>query len=482
LGRGMYIAGSWTDGAATETIEVRSPATGESLGEVPVATAEDVDRAARAARQGQEAMEAMTVFDRARLLHRAADLMEERKEDLGRLLAVEQGKPLRTEAVAEIEESAENFRIAAEDVKRLTTEVLPSEDPNKKMFTFRKPNGVYAAISPWNFPFVIPSELLAPALAGGNAVIFKPSEYTPLIGAKMIEILEEAGFPPNAVSLVFGEAATGQALVTNPAVDAIAFIGSHETGEAIVRAAGLKRTLMELSGNGPQIVLDDANLEAAASLAAFGATYVSGQCCVATERVLVHQAVHDEFVDRLVKEAGDVRLGDPLAEDTTMGPLNNRPVAEKVDRHLQDARDRGVEILLGGGRADGFPTDLYYELTVIDGVPTDSLLFREESFGPVLPVTTFADDEEAIRLANDSHLGLQAAVFTSSLRRAFTFIDRLRAGNVVVNDTTDYWEALEPFGGASGTRTGWGRVGGKWGLMDMTDLRTAVVDYRNTAD
>jgi acyl-CoA reductase-like NAD-dependent aldehyde dehydrogenase len=482
LGRGMYIAGSWTDGAATETIEVRSPATGESLGEVPVATAEDVDRAARAARQGQEAMEAMTVFDRARLLHRAADLMEERKEDLGRLLAVEQGKPLRTEAVAEIEESAENFRIAAEDVKRLTTEVLPSEDPNKKMFTFRKPNGVYAAISPWNFPFVIPSELLAPALAGGNAVIFKPSEYTPLIGAKMVEILEEAGFPPNAVSLVFGEAATGQALVTNPAVDAIAFIGSHETGEAIVRAAGLKRTLMELSGNGPQIVLDDANLEAAASLAAFGATYVSGQCCVATERVLVHQAVHDEFVDRLVKEAGDVRLGDPLAEDTTMGPLNNRPVAEKVDRHLQDARDRGVEILLGGGRADGFPTDLYYELTVIDGVPTDSLLFREESFGPVLPVTTFADDEEAIRLANDSHLGLQAAVFTSSLRRAFTFIDRLRAGNVVVNDTTDYWEALEPFGGASGTRTGWGRVGGKWGLMDMTDLRTAVVDYRNTAD
>lgn len=165
-----------------------------------------------------------------------------------------------------------------------------------------------------------------------------------------------------------------------------------------------------------------------------------------------------------------------------MGPLNNRPVAEKVDAHLQDARDRGVEVLVGGGRAEGFLTDLYYDLTVIDGVPTDSLLFREESFGPVLPVTTFADDEEAIRLANDSHLGLQAAVFTSSLRRAFTFVDRLRAGNVVVNDTTDYWEALEPFGGASGTRTGWGRVGGKWGLMDMTDLRTAVIDYRNTAD
>src|ERR671918_2936429 len=399
----MYISGSWTEGRAEESIEVRSPATGETLGRVPVAGKADVDRAAVAARDGVEAMDGMTVFDRARLLHRAADLMEERKDELGRLLALEQGKPLRAEAVPEIEESAENFHIAAEDVKRLTTEVLPSEDPNKKMFTFRKPNGVYAVISPWNFPFVIPSELIAPALAGGNSVVFKPAEQTPLIGMRMVEILEEAGFPSGAVSLVYGGGPTGHALVTHDGVDAIAFVGSHETGEAIVRSAGLKRTLMELSGNGPQIVLDDANLEAAAALATFGATYVSGQCCVATERGLVHEAVHDELVDRLGEEAREVRLGDPLAEETTMGPLNNRPVAEKVDRHLEDARDRGAPVLVGGGRAEGFPTDLYYDLTVIDRVPTDSLLFRDESFGPVLPVTTFADDEEAIHLANDSH-------------------------------------------------------------------------------
>ncbi|MDQ4004727.1 MAG: aldehyde dehydrogenase family protein [Actinomycetota bacterium] len=478
----MYIGGTWTEGRATQVRTVTSPATGEALGEVPISTPEDVDAAAHAARQGLEAMEGMTVFERAELLHRAAGIMEERKEELGRLLSLEQGKPLRTEGVAEIEESAENFRVAAEDVKRLTTEVLPSQDPNKKMFTFRKPNGVYAVVTPWNFPFSIPSELIAPGLAGGNAVIVKPSEHTPLVVERMVAILEEAGFPTGSVSLVYGERETGEALVTHPAVDAIAFVGSHETGEAIVRAAGLKRTLMELSGNGPQIVLDDANLEAAASLAAFGAIYVSGQCCVATERVLVAESVHDELVERLVQEAEQVRLGDPLDEKTTMGPLNNRPVAEKVERHVEDARERGVHVLTGGSRADGFPTDLYYPLTVIDGVPTDSLLFRDESFGPVLPVTTFRDDEDAIRLANDSHLGLQASVFTSSLTRAFTFIDRLRAGNIVVNDTTDYWESLEPFGGASGTRTGWGRVGGKWGLMDMTDLRTAVIDYRNTND
>jgi acyl-CoA reductase-like NAD-dependent aldehyde dehydrogenase len=478
----MFIAGEWTEGRATETLEVRSPGTGEVLGQVPVSTPEDVDAAVRAAREGQSALEDMTFFERARLLHRAAELMEERKEDLGRALSLEQGKPLHTEGIAEIEESAENFRVAAEDVKRLTTEVLPSEDSGKKMFTFRKPNGVYAVITPWNFPFVIPSELVAPGLAGGNACILKPSEYTPLIGAKMIEILEEAGFPSGSIALVYGKRSTGEALTTHPGVDAIAFVGSHETGEAIVRAAGLKRTLMELSGNGPQIVLDDADLDVAANLAAFGATYVSGQCCVATERVLVHESVHDELVERLVKEADQVVLGDPLDEKTTMGPLNNRPVAEKMDRHLEDARERGVEVLTGGRRAQGFPTDLYYELTVVDGVGTDALLFREESFGPVLPITTFRDDEEALRLANDAHLGLQASVFTSSLKRAFTFVDRLRAGNVVVNDTTDYWEAMEPFGGASGTRTGWGRVGGKWGLMDMTDLRTAVIDYRNTRD
>jgi acyl-CoA reductase-like NAD-dependent aldehyde dehydrogenase len=270
--------------------------------------------------------------------------------------------------------------------------------------------------------------------------------------------------------------------VTHEGVDAIAFVGSHETGEAIVRAAGLKRTLMELSGNGPTIVLDDADLRSAASLATFGATYVSGQCCVATERVLVHEDAHDEFLELVVKEAEQVVLGDPLDEGTTMGPLNNRPVAEKVDRHLADARERGVSFPVEGGRAEGFPTDLYFGLSVADRVSTDTLLFREESFGPVVPISTFTSDEEAIDLANRSHLGLQAAVFTSSLKRAFTFIDRLRVGNVVVNDTTDYWEAMEPFGGASGTRTGWGRVGGKYGLMDMTDLRTAVIDYHNTRD
>jgi len=476
--RQLYIGGAWTDGEATERINVTSPVTGESLGSVPVATSADIDAAVAAAREGQRALEVMTVYERAELLHRAADLIEQRIDELARELTVEQGKPLATEAHEEIEETAGNFRMAAEDVKRMDTRVIPSEARGKMVFTFRKPNGVFAVITPWNFPIMIPSELVAPALAAGNAVILKPSEFTPLIGHRLVEICEQAGFPTGSVNLVFGGRETGEALVTHPGVDAIAFVGSHTTGEAIVRAAGLKRTLIEASGNGPQLVLDDANLAHAAAAAVEGAAFLAGQVCVATERVLVDARVHDEFLELVLKATGDVVLGDPLEATTTMGPLNNEPTAAKMDRHVADARERGAQVLVGGGRASGFPTELYYDVTVVDGVGTDALLFREESFGPVLPITTFSSDDEAIALANDTHLGLQAAVFTSSLKRAFRFITEVRSGSVQVNESTGYWESRPPFGGAAGTKTGWGRIM----LEDFTDLRTATVDFEHTRD
>jgi acyl-CoA reductase-like NAD-dependent aldehyde dehydrogenase len=478
----LLIAGEWTDGKAESSIEVRSPATGEPLGSVPSATPADVDAAVQGARRGAEAMEALPPFERAARCHRAADLIERDREELGRLLTTENGKPLHTEALPEVDEAVENFRWMAEEAKRLETPNLPGADPDKLVMTFRKPNGVYAVISAWNFPLGIPSELLAPGLAGGNACILKPSEHTPLVAVRLVELLLEAGFPEGALSLVFGDGDVGRELVSHPGVDAIAFVGSQATGEAIVRAAGLKRTLIEASGNGPQIVLDDALLPAAAEAAVYGASFAAGQCCVATERLLVHEAVHDEMVELVLSEAAKVRLGDPLAADTTMGPLNNEQIAARMDAHVADARGRDVAVLAGGSRAPGFPTDLYYELTVADAVGPDALLFREESFGPVVPITTFADDDEALRLANDSDLGLQAAVFTSSLKRAFRFVHGLRAGSIVVNDTTDFWEPHPPFGGASGTRTGWGRIGGKYTLLDMTDLRTAVIDVEKTRD
>jgi succinate-semialdehyde dehydrogenase/glutarate-semialdehyde dehydrogenase len=476
----LHVAGAWRSGGAG-AIDVRSPIDDTLVASVAAASTLDVDDAvAAAAGEGAAAMEAMPPFERAALLHKAADLLDQRAEELAGQLTAEQGKPLTTEATDEVAESAEIFRWAAEEVKRLETPVLPGADPDKKVFTFRKPNGVYALITPWNFPMNIPAELLAPALAGGNAFVLKPSELTPLSGAALVQACVDAGFPPAAVGLVHGGGDLGAALVGHDGVDAIGFVGSHTTAEAIVRSAGLKRTLIEASGNGPQIVCDDAHLDEAAAAAVFGASFAGGQCCVATERLLVQASVHDEVVERVLAHARGVVLGDPRTPGVQLGPLNNEAVAAKMDAHLADARAKGARILTGGARAEGFPTDRYYPLTVVDGVTPDMALFREESFGPVVPITTFADDDEALRLANDSHLGLQAAVFTSSLSRAFRYIDGLRAGSIVVNDTTDFWEPHPPFGGASRTRSGWGRIGGKYTLADMTDLRTAVIDVRKT--
>ncbi len=478
----LLIGGQWVDGRGDGPLVVRSPGSGEHVADVATAAGTDVEDAVAAARAGQRAMEAMPPFERAALLHRVADHLEGQVEDLARQLTTEQGKPIATEARAEIEESAEIFRWTAEEVKRLETPILPGADPDKKVLTFRRANGVYVAITPWNFPMNIPAELVAPALGGGNALILKPSELTPLTAAALVEACVEAGVPEGAIGLVHGRGDVGAALVSHPGVDAVAFVGSMETAEAIVRAAGLKRTLVEASGNGPQIICADADVEAAVEAAVYGAEFASGQCCVATERLLVAESAHDEVVERLLARAAQVRLGDPHDEGTTLGPLNNEAVAAKVDAHLADAADRGAEVLVGGARADGFPTALYQPLAVIDGVGTDALLFTDETFGPVLPVTTFTDDDDALRLANDSPLGLQASVFTSSLSRAFRYVDELQAGSVVVNDSTCFWEPHPPFGGASGTRTGWGRIGGKYTLLDMTDLRTAVIDVKKTKD
>jgi succinate-semialdehyde dehydrogenase/glutarate-semialdehyde dehydrogenase len=233
---------------------------------------------------------------------------------------------------------------------------------------------------------------------------------------------------------------------------------------------------MEMSGNGPLVVCADADLDAAAQAATYGAYWNAGQVCCASERVIVDAAVHDDFLAECVAAAAAaVRLGDPFAEATTLGPLNNEPTAAKMDRHVADAMARGARLVLGGRRAAGYPTALYYEYTLIDGVTPDMLVAREESFGPILPILVGDGDDEILRLANESELGLQAAVFTRSLSRAFRYGEQLRAGSVVVNESTDYFEGAQPFGGAAGTRTGWGRVGGLAQLRDMTDLRTMIV-------
>jgi len=471
----LYIAGEWTEGTGTAAHQLRSPGSGEHIADIPIASRIDIDRAVAAAREAHEDMRHWSAFERAELCARIAAEVEPLVEDIARIQTMEQGKPYHAESLDDIAEANEYFLNAAEDVKRLSGEVIPTSDRNKRMFTFHRPVGVWAAITPWNFPVTIPLEYIGPGLATGNAIIAKPPLFTSWALLKLAEAFDAAGVPKGAISIIPGAGDIGEMLVTHDGIDAIGFTGSSETGRRIISQMGIKRSIMEMSGNGPTIVTGDANIEAAAAAAVYGGYYNAGQVCCATERVIVLDDVHDEFVARTLDAAKEVRLGDPFDEDTNMGPLNNEPTAAKMDRHLADARERGADVLVGGGRAGGFATNLYYDFTVVDRVPEEADVAREETFGPVLPILSAPDDAAAAALANRTHLGLQAAVFTSSLQRAFWYADHIRSGTVVVNDSTDFWETFQPFGGAAGTDTGWGR--GR--LEEFTDLQTLVIDLNN---
>lgn len=470
----LFVAGRYREATAGASVPVTSPVTGEHLGDVPVPSATDVDDAVRAARRAFDDYRHWSVYERAELCHRVAGLVEEHADELARLTTLEQGKPLEAEARGDVADTAELFAVSAEDAKRLYGSVIPSAERDKRMITYRQPVGVWAAITPWNFPLMIMAEFLAPALATGNAIVCKPPAHTPFACLALGSLLTEAGVPEGLVSILPAAGEVGEALVTHPGIDAIGFVGSSATAERIVRAAGLKRTIIEASGNGPVIVLADADLAAAAEAAAYGAYWNAGQVCCATERVIVDASVRGDFLDALDDAASAAVLGDPFDPATTLGPLNNEPTAAKMDRHVADAVARGATVRRGGGRASGFPTPLYYEFTVLEGVTEDMLVAREESFGPVVPVLAALGEEQILRIANADPLGLQAAVFTSSLSSAFRLSEALRVGSVVVNDSTDYFESAQPFGGAAGTRTGWGRVGGLAQLADMTDLRCTI--------
>jgi acyl-CoA reductase-like NAD-dependent aldehyde dehydrogenase len=478
--RKLFIEGRWVESDSAELLEVRSPSTGKLLAKVPHASAKDVDRGVAAARRAGDAWRLTAPFERAAACHRIADRIVARKEQIAAIISLEQGKPYFTEALPEVEETAENFRIAAEDVKRLETPIIPARDPNKRLFTFKVAIGTWGIITPWNFPTVIPSEYFGPGIAAGNTIVFKPAEQTPLSGLFLAQCMAEADLPPGVFNLITGLGpSTGDALVSHPGIDGIGLTGETHTGDTIQRRAGVKKLLMELGGNGPQIVLEDADLQRAAKAAAFGAYFNAGQVCCATERVLVDRRVHKDFLELVVQEAKLVRVGDPFQEGVLMGPMNNLPVIEKTERHLADAVQKGARVIFGGKRVAKQPTDFFFEPTVIDDVSSEMLLNNEETFGPVVPVITVDGYEKAIELANATGYGLQMAIFTQDIDKAFYFADRLRSGNVVINDTTDYWEAHEPFGGGGGTKSGYGRLGGRFTFDDMTHLKTVALHINN---
>ena len=473
----MYIGGEWTDSASGETFERISPVTGEVLASLPRANREDAQAAIDAANRARSHMASMPVFERAALCHAIADVLESKRKSMGEELSLEQGKPYR-EACEEILFAAELYRDAAENIKRLETSIVPSVDPNKRILTIRQPHGVVAIITPWNFPIGIPSEYLSAALVAGNTVVWKPAPTSSIIAIRLVECFLEAGVPEGSVNLLFGDAEVGDEMVANAGTHAVGLTGSSAVGNAVAQRAGAKPLLLELGGNGPTIILDDADLERAIEGTAFGCYHNAGQICQSSERILTHNKIHDAVLEGLVEKARAIKLGHPLDETTTMGPLNNEGVAKKMDEHLADAVQKGATVVTGGRRAEGFPTALYYEPTVVDGVPPESLLNHEETFGPVAPIISTEDLDEAIAVANSCGLGLCCSVYTSNVSKAFYCAEQLECGVVNVNESAAYWDGRIPFGGYSGKGSGVGRLGGKETILSMTQLKSMVMDVR----
>jgi acyl-CoA reductase-like NAD-dependent aldehyde dehydrogenase len=471
----MFIAGAWTGSQSGETFDADSPATGETIGAVPQGTRDDARRAIEAANDAAVAWARTTAFERGALMHRIADEVEKRRDELVHVLTLDQGKPLH-ESRDEVDELVAYWRNAAEDGKRLEGRLANSFTPGKRVLLVRRPRGVIGVITPWNWPYTMPAELIAPALASGNTVVWTPASTTAVCATVLAQCVADADLAPGVFNLVTGPGSVvGDEIARNPGTHGVGFIGSTETGRKVAEAAAGKAAVLELGGNGPVVVMDDADLELAAEAAVTACFLCAGQSCTAGERLLVHRAVKDEFVALLREKAQRVVLGDPFAEATTMGPLNNAGVAEKMDEHVADAIERGAEVVHGGERASGFPTSLYWQPTVLDGVPADALVAQEETFGPVAPVVAIESLDEAIDLANASPYGLLSAIFTRDLRQGLRYADEVKTGWVNINDSSNYWEPHLPFGGRSGTASGIGRVGGSAPMESFTELQTIVV-------
>jgi acyl-CoA reductase-like NAD-dependent aldehyde dehydrogenase len=472
----MFVDGAWTSSLSGDTFTAESPATGEEIGSVPRGDRDDARLAIGAANRAADGWAHTTAFERAAAMHRIADQVDQRREELTRTLTLDQGKPV-VEARDEVEELVQYWRNAAEDGKRLEGRLPNSISPGKRVLLIRRPRGVIGVITPWNWPYTMPAELIAPALASGNAVVWTPATTTAIAAIALAECVAEADLPPGVFNLVTGPGSTvGDEIARNPGTHGVGFIGSTETGQKVAAAAAGKAAILELGGNGPIVVLDDADLDLAAEATVTACFLCAGQSCTAGERLLVQRDVREEFVAKLARLVTErVVLGDPFAEATTLGPLNNAGVAEKMDEHVADALERGATVVSGGARAGGFPTDLYWQATILDGVPADSLVAQEETFGPVAPIVAIDSLEQAIELANASPFGLLSAIFTRDIAKGLRYADSVRTGWVNVNESSNYWETHLPFGGRSGSQSGIGRVGGTAPMESFTELQTVVL-------
>ncbi len=469
----MFIDGQWLK--CDNTFDVLNPATGEVLGQVADGDEHHATQAIEAAHRAFESWSRTTAHHRSSILYRAWQLMLERKGELAALMTAEQGKPLKA-AANEVQYAADFLLWFAEEAKRAYGETIPSARPDQRFIVQHQAVGVVAAITPWNYPVSMLTRKLAPALAAGCTVILKPAEATPLCAIAVFKLLEEAGLPAGVVNLVTTStpAPVGKVFCESPLVRKLTFTGSTAVGKMLSRDAAmqLKRVSMELGGHAPFIVFEDADPVHAAKGASLVKFLNTGQACICPNRIFVHKNVMPDFLQTLTSRIEKMRVGNGVTEGVAIGPLVDEKAVLKIDRQVNDARDKGAEVLCGGQRLTQgeFGDGYFYAPTVLARVDDSMLIYREETFGPIAPVISFDDDDDVIAMANDTHYGLAAYVYTKDLSRAFRAVEQLRFGIIGVNDINPT-SAAAPFGGMK--ESGLGREGAREGLMEYMETKLA---------
>ena len=476
---GNYIAGEWQPASSGETMENRNPAKwDEVVGRFASSAAEDVDAAVSAAAEAYRTWHFSSPMARANILHKAANILESRIPEVGRELTREEGKTLK-EGIGETTRAVQILRYYAGEAQQPSGEHYPSINPHTLLYTSREPLGVVAVVTPWNFPIAIPAWKIAPALAFGNTVVFKPASLTPLSALRLVEALAEAGLPPGVLNLVTGSAANvGDPLVRDPRVVAITFTGSNETGAELRRSAAERgaKLQLELGGKNPAIVLADADLEHALGHVVSGSMMSAGQKCTATSRAIVDRRIIDRFTEMLTDRIKALKVGDPLDAETQIGPLVDERAADRVAGEVNRARQAGAELLVGGERlGNGLERGAFVAPALFGGVDPDSHLAQEELFGPVLGVIPVDSMEEAMTVANQVKFGLSASIFTRDLGRALAFAREIEAGVVHVNSETPGAEPQVPFGGMKGSSS-YSREQGKAARDFFTQVKTVYID------
>jgi aldehyde dehydrogenase (NAD+) len=476
-----FVGGSWRDSVSGDVFENRNPAdVRDVIGTFPLSTDADVEAAVRSAQKGFERWRAVPAPARGDVLRRTGDILSSRKEDIALLMTREMGKPL-AETRGDVQEAIDTAYYASSEGRRLFGHTVPSELRNKWAMSFRRPIGVAGLICPFNFPLAIPTWKMFPALACGNSVVFKPAEDVPHTGTVLVEILLEAGLPPEVIQLVHGAGeVAGAALVAHPGVPLISFTGSTETGRLVGETCGRmhKRLSLEMGGKNAMIVLDDADPELVLEGVLWGAFGTTGQRCTATSRLILQDGIHNTIVDALASRAAALRLGDGRREGTEVGPLINEVAMRKVERYVEVGREEGAHLAAGGRRPDGssFEHGHFFEPTIFTGVRPGSRLEQEEIFGPVLSVIRVRDIDEAFAVNNDVRYGLSSSLYTSDVSAAFRALQDLDNGITYINAPTIGAEAHLPFGGVK--QTGNGHREGGWEVYEFySETKVGYVDF-----